>query len=398
VWAQVEVTESFNIGTGTRFDLFLDNDIVRPAPGTLLPPPDNPAPNSLIVDSFDGERMFVENGNIVSNKFGLTNTQNAGGAGAGEFGGEFNWFNYGGVADTTLGGELNHSQEVVIKAKMRIDDIGGNDQRITLGYYNLPATPAAADFNRGAISAGIGFVGGPRFVLQINGNNSGAINIPGGYDPETHSTDVFDVDLTLKFSEESGMAWFEGMVAGIPINEFTFTEDADAEHPFDAFAISQSFLREAQDAYRREAAWMDDLTYSVVSDLGIDTPNPPRIGDAPVVGNGGDYNDDGTVNAADYVAWRDKLGDSGTPGSVLGDGTGDDLAGTPDGDVDQFDYSFWRSRFGNVLADSDSSIVANNVPEPASALLLFVAILALPSLIRYRPCGDGTRHDNLNLL
>ena len=173
------------------------------------------------------------------------------------------------------------------------------------------------------------------------------------------------------------------MVAGIPINEFTFSEDADAEHPFDAFAISQSFLREAQDAYRREAAWIDDLTYSVLTDLGIDTPNPPRIGDAPVVGNGGDYNDDGTVNAADYVAWRDKLGTSGTPGSVIGDGTGDDLMGTPDGDVDQFDYNFWRSRFGNVIPGSGSTIAAS-VPEPASALLLTIAIFALPLVMRSR--------------
>jgi hypothetical protein len=143
-------------------------------------------------------------------------------------------------------------------------------------------------------------------------------------------------------------------------------------------------LREAQDAYRRGVAWIDDLTYSVVSDLGIDNPNPTRIGPPPVVGNGGDYNDDGTVNAADYVVWRKNFGTMGTPGSVLGDGTGNDLLGTPDGDVDQFDYDFWKSRFGMEVMGSGSGLVTATVPEPATAVLLLVVMLALRPIIRIR--------------
>ncbi|MEX2168561.1 MAG: hypothetical protein WD851_04585 [Pirellulales bacterium] len=384
VRAQINVTETFDVGVGTRFNLFVDNVVLRPKPGTLVPA-ENPDDTELIDDAFGGQRMFVENGNILTNHFGLTNTQNAGGAGAGEFGGEFNWFNEGGVADTTLGGVLNHSNEVVIRAKMRLDDIGfDNDQRAVLGYFNLPDTPVGADFDRGKISAGIAFVGGARFLLQINGNNSGAIGIPGGYDEDTGFTNPFDVDLTLKFDSGLGQAWFEGNVAGIPINQFTFSQAADADHPFDSFAITQSYLREAQDAFRRGVVWIDDLTYSVVSDLGIDNPNPTRIGPDPSAGNGGDYNGDGTVNAADYAVWRDNLGASGTPGSVFGDGTSDDLLGTPDGDVDQFDYGFWMSRFGTEVMGSGSSSVTAVVPEPAMATLLLAVMLFLPALIRFR--------------
>lgn len=381
--AQVSVTETFDVGTGTRFNMFVDNNVTRTKPGTLVPS-ENPADEELINDPFIGERPFVSGGNIITNQFGLTYTQNAGGAGAGEFGGEFNWFNYGGVADSNLGGQLNHSQEVVIKAKVRLDDIGfDNDQRITLGYYDLPASPTAIDFERGRISAGVAFVGGARALLTINGAASDPINIPGGYDEETGLTSQFDVDLTLKF--DGTTAWFEGTMAGIPINNFTFSRAADATHPFDAFAISQTYLREQVDAFRRGVAWIDDLTYSVVADQGIDNPNPVRLGSPPTVGNGGDYNDDGEVNAADYVVWRKNFGATGSPGSVLGDGTSDDLLGAPDGDVDQFDYDFWKSRFGNsVPGAAAGALTSANVPEPSTGMLVLVAMLALPSWLRFR--------------
>ncbi|QDU56996.1 hypothetical protein [Aeoliella mucimassa] len=61
----------------------------------------------------------------------------------------------------------------------------------------------------------------------------------------------------------------------------------------------------------------------------------------------GDYNSDGTTNLADYTVWRDNLGSNGP----AGDGTGDDMSGTPDGDVDQFDYEYWKANFGATSGD-----------------------------------------------
>jgi hypothetical protein len=340
--AQVNVTETFDVGAGTRFNAFVSNDVVRPKPATMTDPPDA----DIVHDAFGGTRTVVENGNIITNHFGFTSTNFAGGLGAGEFGGEFNWFDYGGVADTNLGGELNHSQEVVIKAKMLIKDVGGsNDERITLGYYNLPATPVASDFSRGNISAGIGFVVGPRFVLQINGNNSGAINVP--------ADEPFDIDLTLKFDSGAGEAWFEGQVAGIPIGQFTFSQAADALHPFDAFAISQSFLRESQDAWRRGVAFIDDLSYSVVSDQGIDTPSPPRIDEGGGTGVAGDFDGDGGVDGDDLVIWKTGFG-MATGANVM-DGDSD-----ADGDVDGGDFLIWQRQLGA------SGAAINGVPEPST--------------------------------
>jgi hypothetical protein len=76
----------------------------------------------------------------------------------------------------------------------------------------------------------------------------------------------------------------------------------------------------------------------------------------PAAGNPGDYNGNGTVDAADYVVWRDG-------GPLMNEGASSGM-------VDVEDYNFWRARFG---ATSGSGSVAA-VPEPGSALLLLACI------------------------
>ena len=76
----------------------------------------------------------------------------------------------------------------------------------------------------------------------------------------------------------------------------------------------------------------------------------------------GDFNGDGVVDAADYTVWRDNLGgDEATLGGV-GDGSGT---------VDQGDYDLWAANFGSAAA------TASSVPEPATALLGVIGLLAL---------------------
>jgi PEP-CTERM motif len=74
----------------------------------------------------------------------------------------------------------------------------------------------------------------------------------------------------------------------------------------------------------------------------------------PVVGVPGDYNNNGTVDAADYVLWRN--------GGPLQNEVADI------GTVSPADYTEWRARFGNV-AGAGASLGAAAVPEPASWLL-----------------------------
>jgi hypothetical protein len=76
----------------------------------------------------------------------------------------------------------------------------------------------------------------------------------------------------------------------------------------------------------------------------------------------GDYNENGQVDAADYVVWRNHLGlldPDATP--AQGDGTGD-------GKVSFADYNYWKDRFGNT-SGSGADASAYAVPEPCSILL-----------------------------
>jgi T5SS/PEP-CTERM-associated repeat protein len=77
----------------------------------------------------------------------------------------------------------------------------------------------------------------------------------------------------------------------------------------------------------------------------------------------GDYNQNGTVDAADYVLWRKKLG-SGT--SLPNDNTPG---------IGSDDYTRWRTRFGQTAGSG--SAANSTVPEPASALLLLLAAAAM---------------------
>lgn len=84
------------------------------------------------------------------------------------------------------------------------------------------------------------------------------------------------------------------------------------------------------------------------------------------VGVPGDYNGNGTVDAADYPLWRNYNGQVGGATTAQGDGTGE-------GNVDGADYTYWRSRFGNV-AGNGSGLQSTTVPEPASTLLVWLGL------------------------
>jgi hypothetical protein len=78
----------------------------------------------------------------------------------------------------------------------------------------------------------------------------------------------------------------------------------------------------------------------------------------------GDYNGNGNVDAADYVAWRNNLDQSVTLPNDASPGT-----------VSQADYDVWRRNFGAGSGDSFVSAV----PEPAASLLIIgsVSFLAI---------------------
>lgn len=81
----------------------------------------------------------------------------------------------------------------------------------------------------------------------------------------------------------------------------------------------------------------------------------------------GDYNSDNSVDAADYVIWRDTLGQNVAVGS------GAD--GNRDGIIGNEDYDVWYASYGNTSAARSSGVRA--IPEPSASSLAFVAIGAV---------------------
>jgi Glycoside hydrolase family 44/Dockerin type I domain/PEP-CTERM motif len=75
----------------------------------------------------------------------------------------------------------------------------------------------------------------------------------------------------------------------------------------------------------------------------------------------GDFNRDGTVDAADYTVWRNSLGQTG---NTAADANEDNL-------VDAQDYAMWKANFG--LSELGGAGSLTTVPEPSALALMLLA-------------------------
>jgi hypothetical protein len=83
----------------------------------------------------------------------------------------------------------------------------------------------------------------------------------------------------------------------------------------------------------------------------------------------GDYNLDGSVDASDYVVWRNAVGQFGT--GLAADGNGDGL-------VDIGDFTVWRSNFGSTGPGAVGAPLSNAaVPEPTNVAALLVTLVTM---------------------
>ncbi len=97
----------------------------------------------------------------------------------------------------------------------------------------------------------------------------------------------------------------------------------------------------------------------------------------------GDFNNNGTVDAADYTVWRNNLG-AANESALNGNGNG--LNG-----VDQADYTLWKSNFGNSFGSGSGAAISSgsNVPEPSTSLLL----LSIAGLFSSRRWSRSTHRE-----
>ena len=76
----------------------------------------------------------------------------------------------------------------------------------------------------------------------------------------------------------------------------------------------------------------------------------------------GDYNDDDSVDAADYTVWRDSVASTiSLPNETASMGV-----------VDAEDYDAWKANFGTVAEGGSAAVSA--VPEPSGMLLVLMGI------------------------
>ncbi len=95
----------------------------------------------------------------------------------------------------------------------------------------------------------------------------------------------------------------------------------------------------------------------------------------------GDYNGNGVVDAADYVAWRNTLGQTASPA-----GTGAD--GNANGTIDLGDFAFWRAHFGNTAGNgSGGNLETIQVPEPSTLILVLALSIGLLHVRNQRNTG-----------
>jgi hypothetical protein len=85
----------------------------------------------------------------------------------------------------------------------------------------------------------------------------------------------------------------------------------------------------------------------------------------PDTGLPGDFNNDGSVDAADYTAWRDLLGRSTTVADANGNGK-----------ADHGDYSIWRAGYGDGHGAAAVVAVEGVVPVPEPTGIALIGSLA----------------------
>ena len=90
--------------------------------------------------------------------------------------------------------------------------------------------------------------------------------------------------------------------------------------------------------------------------------NPPAV----ITGDG-DFNGDLTVDAADYIHWRDNNPLATGATKLTGDS---DI----DGDNDNTDYANWKGTFGNVITPPGSGAGFSAVPEPTPLFLVLAMV------------------------
>jgi T5SS/PEP-CTERM-associated repeat protein len=219
-------------------------------------------------------------------------------------------------------------------------------------------------------------------VLAPNSLPNGRTTVKGSYDQHVAGA-VLAVDISAE-SNFGVLAVEQSALLGGSLQ--VSLKDGWVPSTSDTFDILQS--EEIQSAFANVANGQRLMTSdglgSFVVNYGPGNPNPNHV-ILSAFAHGrvlpGDYNQNGVVDAADYVVWRNTRGQSGS-------GLGAD--GNGNGQIDAGDYAVWRAHFGQssgVGAILPGDAPAPAVPESTSAVLLTLGFAAF--FLAFSPRAAG---------
>jgi hypothetical protein len=136
--------------------------------------------------------------------------------------------------------------------------------------------------------------------------------------------------------------------------------------------ISISFLGSGSSMTFTGAQLPKDGIHSINSPTTSAVNSPKNIdnGSGSVIPPTGDYNGDHTVDAADYVLWRNTISQAISPAGIGADGNASGL-------IDNPDFVFWKARFGNAVPGAGAGIGSLAVPEPVTPTTMMAGLFLL---------------------
>jgi fibronectin-binding autotransporter adhesin len=167
---------------------------------------------------------------------------------------------------------------------------------------------------------------------------------------------------------EHGTVTLGGAALNINLGSYTPTgaETFNLIDNFGAQSVSGVFgaINGMAGTYDEGAAiTLGSATYHITYAGGANHNDVMLVGGAVPVGVPGDFNNNGVVDMADYVLWRN--------GGPLQNEISDI------GTVTALDYDDWRAHFGNTSGSGSGLGSSSAVPEPTSALLALFGVAAL---------------------
>jgi hypothetical protein len=226
--------------------------------------------------------------------------------------------------------------------------------------------PTLSSFTSLWESGALGTTDGEYFIRDDSGAGTfGSLGISGQYAGVFNANTWTRVAVTIDGSNAGSAFTVTGYVDGVPIGSAT-TDTA----PNGREAVKAILHLFADEDGESSAGMINSLAYydELLTPEAILALGGATAAGIPVVappGVPGDYNQNGVVDIADYVVWRNNLGSAV---ALPNEGSGI----TP-GTVTTEDYTYWRSRFGATSGNGTANSGA--VPEPTVWLLLTVTAI-----------------------